>query len=95
MGVGVDEAGRHRQARRVQHLGRRRISQIADGGDPAVPNGHIGPVAGLSRSVDDRAAANDDVFHIKCLLSAFKAVFRCPHYSGFCRRTQYPFPIPD
>ena len=60
MRVQVDEAGRDRAARRVEHLGtRRRVDVVGHGDDVPGAHEHVGaPRAG---GVDHRAAADDEV----------------------------------
>ena len=62
MGVDVDPAGRHQEARGVDlALGRPLLA--ADGGDPPVGDRHVAGETRLAGAVDDGAAANDDVVH--------------------------------
>ena len=56
----VDEAGRDRAARRVEHLGtRRRVDVVGHGDDVPGAHEHIGPAC--AGGVDHGAAADDEV----------------------------------
>ncbi len=63
MRMGVDEAGGYRQTGGVQLLLCGAAPQVTDGGDMSVSDGHVGGITGLAGAVDDRAAANDEIFH--------------------------------
>ena len=60
--VGVDEAGGHGQARRVDHL-IGRLGDGADGGDLAVLHQHIGVDAGSAGAVDHAAVFDEHSRH--------------------------------
>ncbi len=60
MGVGVDEAGRDEQAIGVDLAGAA-PGDLADLGDPSVGDRDIGGELRLARTVDDRAATQDQI----------------------------------
>ena len=63
MGMGVDEAGGNHQTGSIQHLLGLQPAQIAHRGDFSVLYCHICLKSGLAGAVNDRAAANDNIFH--------------------------------
>ena len=60
--VGVDDTGRHHEPGGVE-LGGRRLVDLADGDDAAVPDPDVGQAAGLPGAVDERAGSDDVVEH--------------------------------
>ena len=65
MGVDVDEAGRHQAPVGIDLTTRRHLDapvvEVDDLADPVTGDAHVGPPGWRARSVDDGAAANDDV----------------------------------
>ena len=59
MHLGVDDAGQHGQAGRVEHLAGRGLAEVADGGDPAAAHADVGQAA--PGMVHHLAAAHDQV----------------------------------
>ena len=88
VGMGVDEAGRNDQAGCIQFLCSLQILQIADVGDDAILDGNICFITGGTGTVDDRAAANDQILHKK---SSFFSVENSylNYYNGFWGCVQY------
>ena len=64
--VDVDEAGRHRQARRIDGL-RRLLGHLADRDDLPVSDADVGTAPRPSRSVDDIATSDHAVEHARTL----------------------------
>ena len=62
MGVHVDPAGRHEKAVGVD-IAPGRTLLAADRGDPAARDRHVAGERGLAGTIDDGAAAYDDVVH--------------------------------
>ena len=87
MGVRIDEAGSHDEARRVDGL-LGRLVDAADRDDAAVADAHVGDDAGCAGAVHHRAALDDRVEHLRpqyagkglttrqIVTSAFSTVFR-------------------
>ena len=63
VGVDIDEAGRNEQALGID-LAMPAAGHLADLGDPAVVDGHVGLARRAAAAVDDRAAANDERMRI-------------------------------
>src|SRR5262249_28108167 len=61
MGLDVDEARRHGKAVRIDDLGCRVIDARPDSCDAAVADGNIAGLAGRSRAVEEKTAADQDV----------------------------------
>ena len=59
----VDEAGRDDAISRVDHSRRAPARGVADIGDAAGGDRHVGPYAWSAGPVDDDAAANEEVGH--------------------------------
>lgn len=66
----VNEAGGNGPAGGVDNMSGGRGGQIADGGDPAAGNGHIGRKCGAARAVDDGAAPDKGIKRGLCLSPA-------------------------
>ena len=63
MRVVVDEPGRHQGPAGVEHALAVRPQALADLGDAAVPNPHVGALGGPARPVDHGAARHQQVSH--------------------------------
>ena len=61
MRVDVDESGRDHEARGVDDRDGGGRGQVADRGNPALADGHVGPPAGRPGPVHDDAAADQEV----------------------------------
>ena len=61
MRLDVDEAGRHREALGVDHLGGLTVEVRSDSGDAAVTDGEIARLALGAGAVEQQAAADQDV----------------------------------
>ena len=57
----VDEAGRDHLFLQRDRSSGRAAAQIADGGDPAIADAHVGAVPGIAHAIDDPPVLQDQI----------------------------------
>ena len=87
VGVGVDEAGRHRQAAGIDGARRLGLGEIAHLLDALAADAYVGAPAGSPGSVVDGTAADYDVEHNALLEIPYRRFSGTGGYAGFTMRS--------